>query len=290
MKIYYIFCVAASLGVASSSYGQNLVAAEFEPLPAFTETFAGGATVGQWELDPANLAGAVPATYVTSTPSGVAPAVTTLDPVASSVDNGVMYQGNPSSTNGSLFGLNYMRCINSLANGSGEDFTLATFNKYRMVARIYLYSPAQIPDRWQVGPWVFNRPSLFRAGAFYNTNSLGGGPGFGYRGGTITNGPLPGTSALTAPRWTLMSVMVDHTDVDPANHRLSICVDANGDGLLDETDPLEYISLTLAADAEPGPFGIFTVGNANSDTFPLFTDTVQIFKPVLSDVADWTLY
>ncbi len=289
MRTTYFFCAALSLA-AASSFGQDLKAAEFEATPAFTETFAGGATVGQWELDPANFEGSVPATYVTATPTGVAPAVTALNPVGSSSDGGVMFQGNPSSTNGTIAGLNYMRCINSAANGSGTDFTAATNNKYRVVASIYLYSPTEIAARWQVGPWLFNRPSLFRACSFYNTNSLGGGPGFGYRGATVANAALPGTAAISSPRWTKMSVMVDATNVDPAMWRIAISVDANGDGTLSETDPLEYISLTLAADVTPGPFGIFTVGEVNSDGFPLFTDTVEYYPGLASDVEAWALY
>jgi len=288
------FCFLAFCGLSSVSFGQELKAVEFEASPSFTENFAGGAAVGQWELDPALPALSVTnvsvPTFVTSTPSGVDPVVTALNPVASSEDGGVMYQGSPASTSGSNFGLNYFRCLNSLANGSGESFE--TLDKYRVVARHYLFTPAQKPQRWQVGPYAFfNASNLFRPASFYNTNATGGGPGFGTRGSTSGTVVIPGTAVIATSGWTEMSVMVDATDAEPANHRVSYCVDANRDGTLDENDPLEYISLTLNSSLyTPGPFGVFTVGEVYSDGFPLFTDWVKLYKPSLAKVEDWTLY
>ena len=101
---------------------------------------------------------------------------------------------------------------------------------------------------------------------------------------------LAGTSALTTSKWTLLSAMVDMSDADSANWRLAICVDANGDGTLDEADPLEYFASPLDPTKIVGSFGTFTVGDVNSDNFPLFVDTVDYYLPVSSDVNDWTLY
>lgn len=275
-----------------SSWAANLTATEFETTPVLVETFAGGTPVGKWELDPGNVAGAAAGQYVTSTPAGVNATVTALNPVGSSSDGACMMMGNPVSTNGSLFGLDYMRCINSKADSTGADFTAASFKKYRVVASLYLFTPTQIATRWQVGPYLFGGADLFRACSFYNTFTTGIGPGFGYRGATVANALLPGTSALTTSRWTKMSVMVDATDADSANHRLSICVDANGDGTLNESDPLEYISLSLNSTRTQGPPGIFTVGDVNSDGFPLFIDTVEVYGGIVATSAqgDWTLY
>lgn len=286
----YLFVTVVVVLFVGSVSAQNLTASEFHATPDFVETFAGGATVGKWELDPSNIAGASPPVYVTSTPGGVNAIVTGLNPVGSSSDGGCMMVGNPSSTNDTLFGLDYIRCVNSLAAGTGEDYTAATFNKYRVVARLYLFTDVQKPERWQVGPFLF-AGNLFRACSFYNTNATGFGPGFGYRGEVGGNAALPGTAALTVSGWTLMSVMVDATAVDPAQHRLSICVDANRDGNLNEADPLEYFSGILDSVNRPqGPFGIFTVGEVNSDGFPLFVDTVELYKAPVAAVSDWSLY
>lgn len=291
-KISAVALVVSLVLVGSLSYA--LTAADFSPTAAFTENFAGGAPTGKWGLDPASAAVAetIEATYVTSTPSGINAAVVTLNPVASASNQACMMMGNMSAGAGTHYGLQYMRCTNSLANETGMDFTATTMNKYRIVARLYLYGTEIYGEpRWQVGPWLFNRGSLFRACSFYNTGSTGAGPGFGWRGATVSNGIITGTAALTASRWTLMSVMVDATDTDPANHKLAIAVDANGNGTFDEADPLEYQLFSLNTECTPGPFGIFTVGDVFKDTHPLFVDWVELYLPGgPSNVNDWTLY
>lgn len=288
LKRLFLFIPAASL--VSSLSAVPLSSTEFQASPSFTDNFAGGASTGKWEVDPGNAGGSAPQ-FVTSTPAGVNATVTTLNPVASSSDGGVMMVGNPTSTNGTLFGLDYVRCTNSLANGTGDDYATTVPSKMRVVARIYLFSSSDKSARWQVGPYLNGGADLFRPCAFYNTNATGGGPGFGWRGATVANGAISGTSAIATSGWRLMSVMMDATDPTPANWRLAIGVDANGNGIIDETDPLEYVALTLNSTRTPAPFGIFTVGEGNSDGFPVFVDSVQMYKPLATaGVPDWTLY
>lgn len=282
-----IITLCAGLGVLGlAASAAALSASDFEDTPFFVETFNG--PVGKWEIDPDNnQAGVTAATFGAS-------------PVAGSADNAVMIQGNLSSTYGTAFGLNYMRCVNSKADGTGEDFT--QLKKYRVVARLYLYAPSDITspnNRWQVGPFALDRSggnALFRASAFYNAFTVGLGPGFGYRAyhdgsADVNSGLISGTSALSTSRWTLMSVMVDMTDADPANWKLALCVDADGDGILEEDNPLEYLSTRLASTATAGPPGIFTVGDVHSDQNPLYVDTVELYKEVTSSsVNEWSLY
>lgn len=287
-----LWLAAGMLALAASAPAQPLSASEFEATPVFTDNFAGGAPVGQWELDPANLAGAIPASFVTSTPGTINAAVVALNPVGSSSNGAAMMMGNDSATAGSDFGLNYMRVINSLASGAGDSFL--DLDKYRFVARVYLYSPTEIATRWQVGPTALGRPSLFRVCSWYNTEATGGGPGFGWRAwhdgsANVTTGVISGTAALSAPRWTLLSVMVDKSAVDPADWRLAITVDANGDDNLNEADALEHVAVRLADDVTNGPPGVFTVGNVARDTFPLFVDWVELYQP-MTNVSDWSLY
>lgn len=279
-------CLVGLVCLASFSFGQELTASEFESTPAFTETFAGGATVGHWVPAAGNLIGAVEGTYITTTPASVAQTVKDLNIVEGT--DGVMMLGNDSSSNGSLFGLDYMHCVNSKDDETGDDFSALA--KYRVVAKMYLFTPTQKPERWQVGPIANTSSDLFYACAFYNTSSTGGGPGFGLRGVSGNTSVVPGTTAITESGWYKLSIMVDTTDVDTANWRIAICVDANHDDTLDEADPLEYLTGDLLAAKPAGPFGVFTVGEVNTDGFPLFTDEVSLYLPATSGLQDWAIY
>lgn len=88
---------------------------------------------------------------------------------------------------------------------------------------------------------------------------------------------IPNTGALSEERWTLMSVMVDMTDEDPANWKLAVCADVNGEGGLDEDDPHEDVSTRLTPTAKPGPPGIFVSGSVFSNQNPLYVDWVELY-------------
>lgn len=279
-----IFVAAAvAVAFAPAAVLAQPSAADFEPTPFFRDDFnAGGsaAPTGRWVLDAANIvspATQVGPSFVSATPGTLPAAILALDPVASSSDSRVMVLGNSSTTNGTDFGLNYVICDNSEAAGTGDDFTALT--NYRVVARVFLYGTAEVAsDRWQVGPYVHaasGGTDLFRASAFYNSGATGGGPGFGMRGASTPNAQglnvIAGTSALATGGWRLMSVMVN-------GDALAICVDANNDGTLDESDPAEYLALgRRAADEADGAFGFFSVGTVSNNVRPLLVDWVEVY-------------
>lgn len=300
--------LAGVLAVASTSIAlaQGPVAANYESTPFFTETFASGTPTGEWEADPGMTVPMVAATYVTATPGTINAAFVTANPLATATGGGAMMMGNLSSTAGTDFGLNYMRVVNTLANGTGEDLTALT--EYRMVASLWLPSEAQVGGsagsvRYQVGPYGYGG-SLFRPGVWYNTGTTGLGPGFGQRGDQDGNSVLV-SGALAAGRWTKMEVMFmeDGTDTDLVH--MSVGVDTNGDNNIDENDANEFFSTGLnflksvrgvvaapavSPDNVPAP-GIFTVGVISSDIFPLFVDSVELYKKAtVSSTTGWELY
>jgi hypothetical protein len=258
------------------------------------ENFAGGAATGQWELDPSNLSGAAAPTFITATPGGIDATYAAANPVGSSSDGGVMMMGNASSTAGTLFGLNYVRCTNSQSGGGGIDLTAEA--EYRVVARIYLPSVAMLgggDPRFQVGPYVY-AGDLFRTSAWYNSGTTGGGPGFAYRGMTTAQVIVaPGTVESGAGAgWYDLEVMVaESTTANQA--RAAVGFDANRNGTIDESDPLEFVTgLAIDTSAKPaGPPGIFAVGLVSNDLYPLLVDTVSVYLPSASASAQgWELY
>lgn len=306
MKRFAALAGVLAIASASVAVAQGPVAADYEATPFFTETFAGGTPTGLWQPDPGMTVPMVAATFVTATPGTINAAFVTANPLATATGGGAMMMGNLSSTAGTDFGLNYMRVVNTLANGSGQD--LKGMTEYRMVARLWLPSEAQVGGssgsvRYQVGPYGYGG-SLFRPGIWYNTGSTGLGPGFGQRGDQDGNSVLV-SGALATGRWTKMEVMFMEDGVDANLVNMSVGVDTNGDGNIDENDANEFFSTGLnflktvrglvdlpatAPENSPAP-GIFTVGVISSDIFPLFVDSVELYaKAAVSSTTGWELY
>ena len=157
--------------------------------------------------------------------------------------------------------------------------------RYRVVARLYLL-PGSIGapyPLWVAGVYALGRnitTTIPRPAVCYNAkNTAAFGEGFHYmasHNGTqdVARTKIPNTGAMSEERWTLMSVMVDMTDEDPSNWELAVCADVNGDGILDEDDPREYVSTRLTPTAIPGPPGIFVSGAVFSNQHPLYVDWV----------------
>lgn len=289
MKLRALFIGGAMVASASLATAQ-LNSSYYEATPTFVETFAGGASVGQWELDPSNLAGAGAPTFITSTPAGIAAAYAAANPVGSSVDGGVMMMGNASSTAGTLFGLNYVRCVNSLSAGGGTDFTALT--EYRVVVSLYLPTVAMLgggDPRFQVGPYAY-AGDLFRASSWYNSGTPGTGPGFAFRG-MIESSAFLSNSAVSAGDWYEFEIMVANSTV-PNQARAAIGFDVDNDGTIEEGEVTEFrTDLNIDTGVKPAnTFGIFTVGLVSNDIYPLFVDTVSLYLPAVASTSDWELY
>lgn len=292
-----LLALSGSVLLCASVSQAQVDSSGFELTPSFTETFAGGTTVGQWELDPdltaaITGAGVIDApSFITSTPAGLG-AITTADPVGSSADGGVMQMGNDAADSGTHFGLNYVHCINSESAGTGTDFT--TLVDYKIDASIWVLGTAEYTgsgDRWQVGPYFHSQgaASLFKGSIFYNVGSTGSGAGIEFRGLGDADAPLGTTNgtALTNGDWRLFRIIVSGDSV-------GIGYDANDNGVIDESDPEEFNgSLTRDAinDTAEGGFGLFTVGDVSRDVHPLFVDTVELYLPSgPSSAEEWALY
>lgn len=267
----------------------------YESTPFFTDDFNKGgvpAPEGRWIIDP-DLAAVVtttlqPPQFVGSTPSGLDPAYATYQPVENnpSGDHAVMLVGNLSADLGTNYGLSYIDLADPNSTGSGTAFE--TLKNYRFVANIFYLGINQTTARFQGGLYVHagvGQPSLFLAGCFHNTSSTGGGPGFGVRGVVGGTALIPSTVPIADARWTKMSIMV-------LNDSVAICVDANGDGTLDESDPLEYQSYDRdTAFIDHGYPSVWTVGDISSDVMPMLVDDVQLYSVKVPTAAtNWTLY
>lgn len=289
--------VAAMSSMAAIATAQDPVAADYEETPLFIETFGTGASpgyTGRWDflelLTEQGFFGSVSTPeIITSTPGTLNAAWVTADPVADSESGAVLRMGNLASTLGTNAGLNYWICDNTQADGSGDDLTELV--DYRAVARVYLPTPTDAPQRWQVGLIAHSGATgtLFETSNFYNTTSTGIGPGFGARGVVGGTQAFPTTAAVSTSGWYEISIMV-------LGDRIAIAVDADGDGTIDESDPLEYQVFNRNTDnPAQGAIGFFTVGNeAESVSFdlrPLLIDRVAVYLPVEETSAgDWNLY
>ncbi len=271
-----------------------LSADDFETTPFFEDTFAGGSPTGLWELDPGNLEGSDPPQFVSATPGNIAASFIAADPLADATDGGAMLVGNEGAEN---FGLNYVLLVNTQEDGGGIDLVGSEeTEKIRMVARVWLPSAEQVnSERFQVGPFAYGG-DLFRPGPYYNTSSVGEGPGWGHRGtgdGGSGSTVLETPGELTEGEWRLMSLMIDPGD-DPDRISIAFTVDVNGDGILDEDDPDEHFNTELSYDADLYPHtsvGFFTVGEVSNDEFPFFVDRIALFLPAdPTPVDDWQLY
>lgn len=277
--------LAAGLAPATAQIDSS----NFASSPSFTETFAGGTSVGQWQLSTVltglSLSGVNAPQFITSTPAGIAPGIVTADPVGST--DGVMVLGNAAADAGSHFGLIYANCINSANDGSGTDFSALV--DYKVEAVIWVIGTAEYTgsgNRWQAGPYFHgDSDDLFMGSVWYNVGTTGGGPGVLFRGLTESDANIgTNTTALTNGDWRLFSIMVSGDDV-------AVGYDANDNGTIDESDPNEFLNgLTRdTGDAAEGPFGIFGVGDVNAENHPLFVDEIRYFEAVTS-VNEWSLY
>jgi len=296
MNIRFSCILAGVATLAASAYAQVPPTADkYESTPFFTDDFNRGgvpAPQGRWIIDP-DLAAVVtttlqPAQFVGSTPSGLDASYATFQPVENnpSGDSAVMLVGNLSADAGVHFGLSYIDLADPDPTGSGTSYE--TLVNYRLVAKLFYLGTNQTAERFQAGVYAHagvGQPDLFRAGPFHNTSATGGGPGFGVRGVVGGTQAIPSTVPIADARWTLVSVMV-------LDDSVAICVDANGDDILDESDPLEYQSYDRdPADNAYGYPAVWTVGVISSDVFPLFVDDVELYSKLVPAAAEnWTLY
>ncbi|MBN1477444.1 hypothetical protein JXA47_11875, partial [Candidatus Sumerlaeota bacterium] len=260
---------------------QDPTFADFDSTPVFTDDFNAGGSPGpngDWIID-ADLAGfgfpsaLQPPQFVGSLPAGL-DAAFAGDPVANnpSGDSAVMLVGNLSADAGTHFGLAYIDLADPVA-GSGNN-SYETLTNYRFDATIFCLGTGDTFDRFQVGLYVHagvGQPDLFRAGVFHNTSSDGSGPGFGVRGVATGSQTYPTPNPIANGRWVRMSIMV-------LGDRIATVVDANGDQILDESDPNEYqVWDRDTADIANGYPAVWTVGEVSSDVKPLFVDDVALY-------------
>ncbi len=264
----------------------NSLLADWGPTPDLTDDFSVDSTAGAnlgYIKDPDLVAAfsdaqiAAPIFY-SSYPGGWTSADGGLDydpdPIAGnpSSDSTVMGIGNLVANLVATAGLCYIDI--AAASPGGPDIFLA-HEDYKMRAYVYCLGTNDTAKRYQGGLYLragSGQPNLFRFGIYHNSASLGGGPGFGFRGTAEADQTLNFTSPLADGRWVLM-------EMEAVGLLGAVGADVDGNDVINKADSGEYLSgLDLdVTDVKLNGYPAFWTVGEYSDASPMLIDDVELW-------------